>query len=223
VDLPVHREQERISQFHPLVRFVSADLKARDDPFYKLVAMQIPAASNPQLGQGAYAFVVHLWVQEGIRVQEKLAFRAAPMDAMGGLLSGEDSERLISQGAVKGEDFLAAANVLDLDLVKQRVEDCLTALEQDFTIYRRQSEGENKDRVSFQLESARRAFERQLTIKEGIREKHRARGRGSLVKATEGQINKLRERFRMREEELRRKERLSSRYEEICMGVLRVY
>jgi hypothetical protein len=222
VDLPVHRKQEQISQFHPLVRFVSADLKSRDDPFYKLVSMRISSATVPHVAPGVYAFLIHLWVQEGIRVQEKLAFRACPLQEAGTMLSPDSSERLISQSAIEGEDFLSAANVLNLEVVKDGVASCLKALEADFASYQRQSKSENSDRVDFQLESAKRAFDRQLAIKERILEKHRIRGRGPLMKATEGQINKLRERFRMREEELRRKEKLTSHYLQICMGVLQV-
>lgn len=216
-------KNEQISQFHPLVRFISNDIKTRDDPFYTLVAMQISAAKLPDIEPGEYAFMLHLWSQEGVRgILEKLAFRAFRMVGEGRSLSPEDSERLISRCAIDGHDWLEAGNLLESALIRKALEFCLAAVESDYHAYQRQAASENADRASFQLESARRSFKRQLDVLQSVIAKHRAHGRSSLVAATQGRIDKLTEQFRIRESDLKRKEQFNINYRQVCMGALLV-
>ena len=223
VDLPGRRRTERINQFHPLVRFISEDLRTRDDPFYRRVAMQIPSSHLLGIVPGEYAFAIDRWIQEGVRgIQERLAYRACLLGGNGLPLSPESSERLVLGCAVDGTDWLEASNVLDPTVASTGIERCQEALHSDYGAHERLARGENNDRVSFQMASAQRQFERYLGTKHDILVKHRIHNRSALVAATQGQIDKLTERFRIRAEELKRKAQLSTHHEEVCVGVLLV-
>lgn len=223
VEVPGPRRIERISQFHPLVRFISEDLRQRDDPFYRRIAMRMPQHLMSMVAPGAYAFAIDRWMTEGARgIQERLAYRATLITGEADPLTADSSEQLILRCATEGMDWLEAENVLDADLSRQAIERCQEALHADYQRYERSARSENEDRVGFQLVSAHRQFERYLAIKENILATHRSHGRHALIKATEAQITKLRERFQVREEELKRKAQLNIHHDEVCMGVLLV-
>jgi len=214
---------ERINQFHPLVRFISDDLKTRDDPFYRRIAMQIPRHAFDKVGVGAYAFAIDRWISKGVRgVQERLAYRACPIGAAGPPLSPDASEQLTLRCAAEGSDWLEASNALDSAMSQASIERCQELLYNDYCSHERISRGENDDRVRFQLASARRQFERYLGVLQQTLDNHRVHGRHALVAATQGRIAKLDERFRIREEELRQKAQLNIHYDEVCVGVLLV-
>lgn len=223
VEVPGARRIERISQFHPLVRFISADLRQRDDPFYRRIAMQMPQHLMGKVTLGTYAFAIDRWVAEGARgVQERLAYRARLITDTADSLSAETSELLILRSAAEGSDWLEAENILDPALTQTAIELCQEALHEDYRRYERSARSENEDRVDFQLVSAHRQFERYLAIKENILATHRHHGRHALIKATQAQIAKLRERFQVREEELKHKAQLNIHHDEVCVGVLLV-
>jgi hypothetical protein len=223
VEIPGLRRIERINQFHPLVRFISEDLKTRDDPFYRRVAMQMPRHTWPSVAPGTYAFAIDRWISEGVRgIQERLAYRACPVASEGNPLTPDLSEQLILRCAADGSDWLEASNDLSPALARAGIERCQDTLHADYCSHERTARGENDDRVGFQLASGRRQFERYLGVKQTILENHRAHGRPALVAATQGQIVKLTERFRIREEELKRKAQLNIHHEEVCVGVVSV-
>jgi len=72
---------ESISQFHPLIRFISADLQARNEAFYPLVAIQITSRDLNRLKAGIYAFFVNRWSFSGLKTDKELPVRAIHMQS----------------------------------------------------------------------------------------------------------------------------------------------
>ena len=56
---------EIISQFHPLVRFISNDLRKRSEAFYSLVAVTVPRPTTTNLTGKVYAFACKRWTFTG--------------------------------------------------------------------------------------------------------------------------------------------------------------
>jgi superfamily II DNA or RNA helicase len=221
--VPPDQREEVISQFHPIIRFISEDLRVRNEAFYPLVAMAIPAgASNVPVEPGHYAFVVHRWQFEGLRPEEHLQCRVARLQSTV-LLEPNSSFDVVNHARVSGEDWLAAPNQLEPGAVEAAVEACLAQLAADLESAAREKDLDNRDRVNFQMMAAKRHRDRQLEIQRGILQTLQQRGSTRLVPATEGRIRRIRDRFDMRESELRQKLELRWNPFEVCFGVIRVH
>ncbi len=212
---------EPISQFHPFIRFISEDLRVRDEAFYPLVAINLPHRYAGGLAKGRYAFAVSLWCFSGLRVEEELRARAIRLgdDAV---LSSDISWDLINSARIAGVDWLSVSNEIDRAELGEAIDICAVELENDFKQISREKDNENKDRVSFQIQSAERHKERQLKTHYRVLEELRATGHVKLIPAREGLIRKVKERFDVQVEKLKTKTRLGSSSFEVCFGVISV-
>ncbi len=210
---------ELISQFHPLIRFVSHELQSKDEAFYPLVAVRVSADENKDFEKGEYAFFVSRWVFTGIKVEEELPVRAVQI-CSGKLLSREESWDLLNRARVLGTDWLSVSNTIDIDTFVHALDDCNEALEADYQSIRRQRTNENSDRVNFQIESAQRHRDRQLQTRYEILGRYRLAGNTRMIPPTEGRIRKVKERFDVQVEKLRQRTNLTSSQFEVCCGVI---
>ena len=94
--------EEVISQFHPLVRFVSERLDGPQERRRPAVAIRMAAnGGEGALGPGRYVFSVQRWSVRGLRDMERLYYAAAPVGARARPLEPQAAERLIV-GAASG-------------------------------------------------------------------------------------------------------------------------
>ena len=85
-----------------------------------------------------------------------------------------------------------------------------------------QRKNENFDRVAFQIESAVRHRDRHLSSRLETLKTYRETGKSRMIPATEGMIRKIKERFDVQEETLKRKSQLKSSNTDVCCGVILV-
>lgn len=213
--------KENLNQFHPLIRFISDDLKRRGKAHCSLVSMELPKAFAAGMKAGVYAFALQSWSFSGLREEEELQVRVAPL-GKGKLLDSDESWKLVSCARTSGRDWLGAANEIDLSAVAVAIDLCAETLQFGFERTRREKENENLDRVAFQAESANRHLERQLEIQSQILATHRAKGNLRMIPLTEARVKKIRERFEVQEARLREKEKLRASPTEVSFGVIRV-
>ena len=216
-----NKRVECLSQFHPLVRFISEDLQSRNESFYPLVALEMNRYDSDSFDSGVYGFVVKRWTFEGLRVEEELHAKAQHIDA-GNALGFEESMRLVNQVRLHGRDWLSAANEISLDGVNDILQDCDEIIESEYRSTRKNREDSNKDRVDFQVQSARKHKERLVHSRREVLDEHRRKGRHGLIAAEEGRINKIRDRFNVQAEKLERRATMKSHSRDVCMGVIRI-
>lgn len=212
---------ECISQFHPLVRFISSDLRRRDEGFCPLIAVELSARSAEGIKEGVYAFSVKRWTFEGLRVEEELRARAQHLGG-GALLDAEEAMRMVDCARIEGRDWLAAKNELAVEALEEALGVCDELIDEEFRRVREQRQDANRDRVSFQVVSARKHRDRLVQSREGVLEEHRQRGRKALIAAEEGRIRKIEERFEMQSQKLENRSNMTSHSRDVCMGVIRV-
>ena len=214
--------EEHISQFHPLVRFISEDLRARDEAFYPLVAIRVPQKDLPKLLAGQYAFAVSCWVFSGLRTQEELRAR---IYRLGGndVPDSDLSWDIVNTARVAGQDWLSVNSDIEKNVLSDGLDICAEQLTIDFQQERKNRENENQDRVSFQLQSARRHLDRQLASITNQLENYRMSGRTKMIAPLKGRIRRVKERFQLQEERLVHKGRLTSSTQDVCMGVIDIY
>ena len=211
---------ETISQFHPLIRFISDDLTSRGEAFHPLVAVRLnqEAAGVPP---GIYGFVIQRWCFDGLRVDEELRARVVDVSTQS-MLAADPSWDLVNKARIEGEDWLSAPNEVNVESVDELLKECDAVLDRDYQSASRDRKNENRDRVDFQIQSSQKHRDRQLASLRAVLDEHRAKGRKKLIAPTEGRIRKVQERFDVQTERLRQKAELKSHPLEVCMGVINV-
>ncbi len=128
------QREEPISQFHPFIRFISAELTERHEAFYPLVAVRIDRQVLPGIEPGTYAFSAKRWTFIGLRVEEQVHSRALLIGSNSPLLDTDRSWELVNAARVEGEDWLSAQNELDVDAIAEAFDLCDMRLDRDYRI-----------------------------------------------------------------------------------------
>ena len=213
---------EYITQFHPLVRFVSQQLRQTDRSYHPAISVTITREILPDTVPDIYIFTVDKWSIRGLRDIERLSFQVKRLNGTDSFLPDDAAEQLITTSARKGKDWLAATNVINLSQVTNTIGECVDEAEKRYNNYVQEIEFENNDRADVQKESTKRHWERQRNKQEEILKKHCELGRDRLIPAVQGTINKISERLEQRLGEIEMKRNLQHSKKELCMGVIRV-
>jgi len=214
---------EVISQYHPLVTFVSRKLKVDESRRQaQIAALRVDRGLVPNVLPGTYAFAVKRWSLMGERDIERLAFEAVHLDADGSSLSPDDAERLVTMSAMRGKDWINAPGELDPDAMEDAFDQAVERLEGRYREYVQSAERENRDRIRFQVETLEKHESSGISdLQERIREL-RLSNRLRIIPALEGKIRKLRERTEQKKAELRMRSDLTHEQRLACGGALRV-
>lgn len=214
--------EEVLHQFHPLVRFITHDLKQRDEHFYRLAAVEVCGSEGDEFQRGDYAYYVRSWVFKGVREEEALSVAAFRLDD--GTLLGEDvSEVLLQRARLSGVDWVGATDEVNPLSVVQRFEQAEEVLNQRYRDEFAAKKNENADRARFQLDSVERYLNRRLATLTRVLRTHETLGRTPLVRATRGQIDKLIERMDIRKRKISENAVVVADKNFVCAGLIRVH
>lgn len=214
--------REVITQFHPLVRFVSQKLRQSEESAYPVASVTIGAAAVAQIQPGAYVFTVEQWSIAGLRDIERLAFVVAPIADPVNYLPDDAAELLVTTAARSGESWPEASGELDMSAMAAIADGFLEEGEKRYGAYITELEAENNDRADIQERSIRRHGERQRSRLREVLARHRARGRERMVALTKGRLAALEERINQRLMRIDQRRRLRHHKQEVCIGVIRV-
>lgn len=213
--------EEVISQFHPLVRFVSKEVKEREEAYYPAVSLYLNRLVAQRLSPGDYVFSVQRWAVMGLQDREVIYFAA--VDAVSGnILGTEEAEYLITTAAMEGSDWLEARYIIDLSRAAELTNHCLSNSEREYEAYVKQLVNENNDRADLQERTLARHLANQLEKLEAVKEGHMEHGRDSLVKATEARMVALQERVKRKQIAINERRELKHRKDDVCVGVIRI-
>ena len=216
---------ELISQFHPLIRFIGHRMSRPGDWPHPVSASLlrggvVPAGVEP----GTYVFSVQQWSVRGVQDIEKLYFAAARIERPGLPLSDEDAERLVTAASTHGTDWVAAANVVDLERAAKVANDsCMAQSDTEYDEFKEDYQRRNLDRADLQLEVLEKRLSRQKQSLTEVLDRHRLHGRNALAKATEGRIKALENRIGMRRIDIqKRRNEMTFSNREIAVGLVLV-
>jgi superfamily II DNA or RNA helicase len=215
---------ETISQFHPLVRFVSMSINNSQTQLRPAVALRLPAsACGGGVTRGVHVLVVARWSVDGLQAVERLAFAAASLDAPGDGIATEDAERLASACARHGTDWFEAKTTVDIAVaVRIADEELFGELERAFREYVDDVRRQNEDRADLQLKNLERHLSNQRCQMLAVRDRHERLGRSSLVKATEGRIQALENRIAQRRLKIENNRAIRYRNDEVLVALVNV-
>lgn len=138
---------ERVTQDHPLVRFVTENLKksGRGLSYFPVSACQIQMV-NPAIRNGIYVYSVARWSLTGARDFERLEYVVKNIED-NEPIEGDLAELLVNTAALKGSNWLGAPGEVDLKLVASIQDKCRADLEESFYSFRDSYQREDIDRI----------------------------------------------------------------------------
>ncbi|KAB2310667.1 DEAD/DEAH box helicase [Betaproteobacteria bacterium SCN2] len=214
---------EVISQYHPLVAFVSRKLKSNEQNRRpRLAAIRIDRDMVGDILPGNYVFAVKRWSMMGERDLERLAYEAILIDGTGSSIAPDDAERLVTTSAMRGKDWINARGELPADEISDGFDSVVERLENRYVEYVRGAERENRDRIRFQIETLEKHEKSGAADLQARINILRLSGRLRIIPALEGKIRKLRERTAQKKAELQSRSELRHEQRLACGGVIRV-
>ncbi|WP_434661523.1 SNF2-related protein [Paraburkholderia sp. A3BS-1L] len=221
VTSPSSKAWESIHQFHPLIRFVSERLKELDEAFYPLVSVRVSASDAGNTPPGDYMFALRRWTFSGVRDEEWL--QAAVCGLADRVPLGDDqADALINLARLQGSDWLEAPNIVPAEAASACLDALEIHLENAYQRAKNRKRDENADRLMFQLRGIDQHLQRRLQTLESVRAQHASLSRQGLVRATQGRIDRLRAVMGLKQEQIRRKERMQPDDAPVCAGLIRV-
>jgi superfamily II DNA or RNA helicase len=223
----IERGVERVTQEHPLVRFVSEQLKlnGRSAVYCQVSAVRLVSPGSIDVVPGVYVYAVARWAVSGVRDVEQLAYLAQPLDG-GEPLLGEAAEHLVNSAAIAGKDWPAAVGEIDLERAGEVLDVCRHQLmEQRFEAFTAAQSREDRDRIQLMVKSLLHHLDAQ---REKIEERIALYERGTsgrqrrMIPAEKGKLSKLTLRIETRLAELRLKADTKADASFVSGGVIRV-
>ena len=216
------RGEEIIHQFHPLIRFISADLKSRNAHFYPLIAVKLGSARESLgIADATYVFYMRSWSFIGVREEEVLAIAALDIHS-GEMLDEDKADQLLQLARIEGDDWICADQSLDAKSVQVCLEEAESELDTRYRMALQRKKNENADRARFQLDSIDRYLERRLPKLQETKQTHIMMNRPSLAKATQGTIDKLKARMNTRRERILDQQKVRAERRFVCAGVIQL-
>ena len=225
----VRGNEEVISQFHPLVRFVASRLEESEEQRRPAVAIRLSRTNAlkhrpPDIAARWYVFSVQRWSVQGLRHMERLYYAAAALGPERNVLEPQVAEQLIVAAAGDGIGWPEGSRAVDLDDVVRTVQEwCVAPSEEAFNEYVGDLEKENADRADVQERMLNEHYETQRQKIEEVLRRYRERGQRRLIPATEGRLRALRVRTERRRMEIA--ERRALKYSPpaiVCVGIIDV-
>ena len=220
------RGVEKVTQDHPLIRFVSERQKgAGSAPMYfPTAAIELPRSAVEGLLPGLYVYVVMRWTLSGSRDMERLVYQARSADVS--LLLEEDAaEALVNAAALSGRDWHGAKSTLDHAHCGRLQDECRADIEEQYRGAKAAQDRENRDRVRAMIGSLeedlrrrREAGDARIADYESSDDPKRRR----LVPMERGKLRLLTQRYEEKIAELHLKESLSASDSAVSSGVIRI-
>ena len=213
---------EVISQYHPVIRFVTDRLRA--DEFSRrqtVAACRFAWHLTPTLPRATYVYAVARVAFSGDHDTESLFYAAAKLEQPTRLLPEEDAERLVLQGAIHGEDWTRARH-LPGDIVRDITLDCVQEIELRSDAHLDILTQRSLDRVAMQRDLVQRnaqTTERRLTEK--IEEMRNSKNRA--LRLFEGQLAKHRAKTEWLLARLEKRKEPVTERRFVAYGVIEVY
>jgi superfamily II DNA or RNA helicase len=213
---------ETIHQFHPLISYLAHELRATDEEFYPVAAVEVARTDAGQdLSPGNYAFTIHQVSVTGVYEEDWLLAAVADVES-GDLLSDDLADRVVDACRTTGRDWLSAGNDLTPTKVSAALEVGEAAVEARMNELVERKKSDNDDRVRFQLDSIERHEARRCTLLDQVAGKHRREGRAGLAAATEGQKRNFLEKMSLRRAGIAQRQQVHYSSRPVCAGVVRI-
>lgn len=215
-----NKTYETINQFHPLIRFISEKIKESNKPFYPVVAIKVKNTFE-NIKAADYVFCIKKLIFEGVKSEEILHPLVGNIDTKE-ILSEEDSDKVINMARLEGIDWLDASSYVEANNVEVMLDELEEGLDKRYNHLLKRKLNENKDRVSFQLNSLNTHLERKVASYTDLINRLKMEGKQKGAQLNEGKLKKLQEKISMQMEKIKLREGFDSTKNFVCAGIIRV-
>lgn len=215
------RESEVISQYHPIIRYISERYKAKGTrTFAPVVSCTLHHQDFTSVPPGIYLFSVSRWsMRVATRDVEKLAYKALCLES-GTLLEADNAEKLVNTAALHGGDWLGAGNVVDGNVAEERYSECVEALEDDYIDFVENLKRESADRISLQLNNLESYLGRETNKRQELINRLRYERKLKAVKLNEDKLKKLRQHVEEKRQVIKMAEKPTHESVSVTSGVV---
>ncbi len=214
---------ERVAQDHVLVRFISHYLQqpGKRAESYPVSALTVAAERVCCIGRGDYAFAVFRWSFTGAVTRESLEYIAMPL-AGGDFLSSDDSESLVNNAVLYGDDWLSAKGEVDGELAAELFDECRAKLDVLFNDTKQAAREENEDRIDLMIRMATERTDTEVSRLELLMQQLHRDGKEQAVRMTRGKITHAWQRLDARKQDLLQRKNLEAKSTFVVGGIVRV-
>ena len=215
---------ERVTQDHPLIRFVTEQMRSSEKSFYPASAIQLNSIDLPDAVPGVYVYAIKRWSVSGSRDIERLEYSMINLDNKVEIGS-DKAESLMNAAALIGKDWHSAVNEVDNKFVADLFDDCQHQIDERFKDFKDAQQREDRDRVNLMVSTLQLHLDRQSQqIKDRINnynhfgtEKQRR-----MIPAEQGKLKKLITRLNDKMEALRLREKIESQSSFVSGGIVKI-
>jgi superfamily II DNA or RNA helicase len=209
---------ELITQLHPLIRFISNELKIEEKAFYPLVEIDV---ESEKFDNGQYMFCIKKFSFEGMKSEEYLNYKVIDLHK-DKILNSNQSEEIVNLGRLNGSDHIGGKKSKNLKLIEKKLDILEMNIDDDFEKMFISKKNENSDRFLFQIRSIELYLERKLPGLQETYEKMLNEGKKAGAKLRLGQINKLKEKSQVQISKIKLKEKIESNKIFVCAGLINI-
>ncbi|MFM5214644.1 MULTISPECIES: SNF2-related protein [Aeromonas] len=215
-------DTEVINQSHPLIRYISDKLHSKQEVNIRLISIALPLAKANGMSEDIYVGVLKRSSFHGARIEERLIARAYGLQ-QADLIAPDQAMDLINLARLHGYDWPEVRYECNVETIADIIWRCDDALKQDYELDVLQKKAENHDRIELQVASSRGHLERLVdSLRQVISKHQQVGGRESLVKANQGKIYKLEQRFEVNLASLEQQKELKHRIDDVAYLVINV-
>jgi len=216
---------ERITQDHPLIRFVTQRLAASGatEAYTPVTACRL-AFSHAGVPRGDYVYVVSRWSVSGSREVERLEYAVKSLRA-DRLMESDRAEKLVNSAALNGQDWVSASGDLDNEHAAKLQDECRAELEDSFLRFRDAYQREDADRIANMVRTLQHHLDRKRgRLNERIQRitEYGSDPQRRVLPMIRGQLKKEETRIGQRIAELKMKSKISAQDTVVSSGVIRV-
>ena len=217
---------EKVTQDHPLVRFVAERLRAAGagPGYFPVSAVELIANTTTSQPPGIYVYCVMRWSVSGSRDIERLEYLVKGLDNSM-LIDGDAAELMVNTAALEGNDWLGAAMSIDSQQAASLQDACRAELEERFYEFSAAHKREDADRIRLMVRSLEHHVENKKRKSEDLIARYSASGeakRMRMIPAERGRLKKEMQRVEGRIAELRLKEDLKAHDSAVSSGLIRI-
>lgn len=217
---------EKVTQDHPLVRFVAEKLKASGTGpgYFPVSAVELIANTTTSQPPGTYVYFVMRWSVSGSRDIERLEYLVKGLDN-GMLIDGDAAELMVNTAALEGRDWLGANMHVDSQHAASIQDSCRAELEERFREFAAAHKREDSDRIRLMVRSLEHHLANKKRKSQELIARYTASGdakRVRMIPAEQGRLKKETQRVEGRIAELRLKEDLKAHDSAVSGGVIRI-
>jgi len=220
-----NRGVERITQDHPLVRFVADRLmhSSNGNVYFPVSALEL-SKHTVGLNVDVYVYTVARWSFSGSRDIERLEYMAVSLST-GRRLDGDAAESLVTKAALEGSDWVSAGGEVDAAEAAKLQDQCRAVLEERFVEFREAHRREDSDRIRLMVKSLESHLQKKKTKSDDLVSAHKCSGnpkRIRMIPAEQGRLKKETLRVDQRIAELNHRAEITSQDGAVSSGVIRV-